>query len=217
MRSALHLPLMGYQEATKTGTLLLIELQRGGRSGAWDELVRRYQPLIMAVAMRSGLQREDAADVAQQTLLEVFTGYTAGRYDRSKGRLRTWILTIVRHRTLDALRARGARPRQAGDATVGAIPSDDDMEHAWDVQQRRQVGEEAIKQLRESERFDRVTLEVFELLVVRAMEPASAARECGLSMEQMYSAKSRVLRALKPILEELTAKYDDDRLDGSLA
>src|SRR5436305_13408180 len=47
----------------------LLERCRDGDSAAWDALVRRYERLVFSVALRNGLSREDAADVAQTTFL----------------------------------------------------------------------------------------------------------------------------------------------------
>jgi Sigma-70 region 2 len=47
----------------------LLSRCRAGDDAAWDQLVGKYERLVFSVALRNGLDREDAADVTQTTFI----------------------------------------------------------------------------------------------------------------------------------------------------
>ncbi len=49
----------------------LLRLAVKGSDEAWAELVRRLNPMIASIARRTGLNRDDAADVSQETWLQL--------------------------------------------------------------------------------------------------------------------------------------------------
>jgi len=79
-----------------------------GDNAAWEDLVRRYQPLVYAVAVRAGLSMEDAADCFQQTWVSL---YRSRRRIHDPSRLSAWLVTTAKR---EALRLR--RRAEKGDA-----------------------------------------------------------------------------------------------------
>jgi len=69
----------------------------------------QYGALAFSVAVRVLGDRQKAEDVVQEAFLKLWTH--ASSFDESKGSLRTWLLTMVRNRAIDALRGRGAHER----------------------------------------------------------------------------------------------------------
>jgi len=70
------------------------------KDAIWREFPGRYQPVLVAFARRFGLTHDQAEDAPQGALLRFVEEYRAGRYERSRGRLRSWIFTIARARIL---------------------------------------------------------------------------------------------------------------------
>lgn len=66
---------------------------REGRSESWDVLVRRYERLVYSVAMRTGLNAADAADVTQSTFIALLESLDSVR-DEEK--LSSWLATVAR-------------------------------------------------------------------------------------------------------------------------
>ncbi|MBO0686877.1 MAG: sigma-70 family RNA polymerase sigma factor, partial [Candidatus Dormibacteraeota bacterium] len=62
-----------------------------------------------------------AEDVVQDCFLKLW--HSAGRFDASRGSLRTWLMTSVRNRSIDYLRGRGAHERQEREIPVEAEAS----------------------------------------------------------------------------------------------
>jgi RNA polymerase sigma factor (sigma-70 family) len=78
----------------------LVKLVREGHDLAFDEVVRRYRPQLVAYAAAI-VPEHHAEDVVQEALTRAHTAL--GRSD-SEMRLRPWLYTIVRNGALNALR-----------------------------------------------------------------------------------------------------------------
>jgi len=85
---------------------LLLARCRAGDPVAWDAIVERYQRLVFTVALRNGLEREDAADITQATFVALL-----GSIDslRDEDRLASWLMAVTRRQ---AWRLATARKRE---------------------------------------------------------------------------------------------------------
>jgi RNA polymerase sigma-70 factor (ECF subfamily) len=93
------------------GAAYLVELlQRvaAGDRAAFAELYDRTSPQLFGVALRILRQKERAEDVLQECFVAVWQ--RAGDYDPAKGAAMTWLMTILRHRAIDAVRRGTRRP-----------------------------------------------------------------------------------------------------------
>ncbi len=79
---------------------------RAGDGESWHELVKRYERLVFSVAMRNGLDREDAADVTQITFEALLNAL--GRL-RDEEQLPYWLMTVARRQ---AWRVRNRQDRE---------------------------------------------------------------------------------------------------------
>jgi DNA-directed RNA polymerase specialized sigma24 family protein len=76
---------------SRTSTTLLEALHDPSDEAAWRRFRTRYEPLLRSYARRVGLFDADAQDVAADTLATFLTAYRAGRYDRTRARLKSWL------------------------------------------------------------------------------------------------------------------------------
>ncbi|MGH2382188.1 MAG: RNA polymerase sigma factor [Candidatus Limnocylindria bacterium] len=91
----------------------LIERVRSGETEALGELYDRHAAAALAVALRVTADRLEAEDVVHDAFVVVWR--KIARFDPERGSLRAWLMTIVRNRAIDRLRAR--RPTiEVGDA-----------------------------------------------------------------------------------------------------
>jgi RNA polymerase sigma-70 factor (ECF subfamily) len=81
----------------------------GGDLDALDELYERYKTMAYSIALRITGDPGQAEDVVQEAFLGAWRN--AGRYVAGKGSVKTWLLSIVHHRAIDAVRRR--RPTDA--------------------------------------------------------------------------------------------------------
>ncbi len=75
--------------------------------------VRRYQGRVFGLAMGMVSDAALAEDIAQETLVRAWRH--APVYDSRRGAVSTWVLTIARNLTIDALRMRRAVPTDPDD------------------------------------------------------------------------------------------------------
>ena len=80
----------------------LMRLVRGGDARAFEVVYDRHAGAAFSLAYRIAGRRALAEDVVQEALLSAWR--TGGRYDRTRGSVRTWLLGIVHNRAIDALR-----------------------------------------------------------------------------------------------------------------
>jgi RNA polymerase sigma-70 factor (ECF subfamily) len=104
------------EERARDGTLMAGV--KGGDLAAMRALYERFGKVIWATAMKVLRDEEDATEVAQEALANVWRG--AGRFDAAKGRLITWVLSITRNAAIDRLRQRGSRERTEEEAARDA-------------------------------------------------------------------------------------------------
>lgn len=191
----------------RTTTALLQQLHDPGDVTAWTEFDARCRPLLVGLGRKLGLRDEDAADAAQETLLRFVGEYRAGRYDRKRGGLRTWLLGIARHCILDQRRRRVARHEDRGQSALDVVCSDEEISQAWDEGHRQLVLQQAVETLRSGSRLDARTIRAFELIALQGRPPDDVARELGMTMNDVYLAKYRSLKRLRGLVARLDARY----------
>lgn len=195
--------------ATRTTTKLLDALRDQANEPVWSHINSRFRPVIAGLARRLGLNQSDADEVAQQTLAEFVRAYREGRYVREKGRLSSWILGIAHHTTLRMIRAgRHADGSRVG--TLSEVPDEPALRTIWTDERDRAILERAFSMLREESEIDERTLNAFELVAVRGVPATEVARQCRMTTDQVYVAKSRVTRKLKTLVEQLTSAFEED-------
>jgi RNA polymerase sigma-70 factor (ECF subfamily) len=160
-------------QSPRSSTLLLLRLSVcPADEAAWGEFVTRYGATIYRWCRRYGLQDTDAQDVTQN----VFAGLLRAvrTFDRSRGRVRTWLFRVVANEVCDWCNSPAHRhERGTGDA------------------RRALASEPAVRELeaRLGDEFDLELLEVAEQGVRLQVKPevwSSYRLRCkeGLSLRQ---------------------------------
>lgn len=99
---------------------------RGGDADAFVRLVRHHQARVYSLALRLTGRREDAEELAQDTLLGL---HGQLRHLESAQHARHWVCRTVTHRAIDLLRRRARRPQtQSAEHLLLAVPVEDDGE-----------------------------------------------------------------------------------------
>jgi RNA polymerase sigma-70 factor (ECF subfamily) len=80
----------------------LMQLMRQGDAQAFEMIYERHKTAAFSLAYRMTGRQGAAEDVVQEAFLSLWR--SGARYDRARGSVRTWILGIVHHRAIDALR-----------------------------------------------------------------------------------------------------------------
>jgi RNA polymerase sigma-70 factor (ECF subfamily) len=95
----------------------VMQLVRRGDARAFEIIYERHSTAAFSLAYRMMGTRGGAEDVTQDAFLSLWR--SGARYDRARGSVRTWVLGIVHHRAIDALRrATVHNRRRAGDEGI---------------------------------------------------------------------------------------------------
>jgi RNA polymerase sigma-70 factor (ECF subfamily) len=194
----------------KTTTLLLADLAASENQESWREFDCRYRPVLTAFARRLGMNDDEAAEVAQETLIRAADAIRRGQYQPQKGRLRSWVIGITKNCIADLHRRRGIRREQRGLSAMEDLPDDHTLSAIWDRECEQSLLAEGLRRVRESTHLGERTLHIFELLVIKEHSPPEVATMLGVSRNEVYLAKHRCLNALKESLEDLREAYEID-------
>ena len=82
----------------------VLALVTDGQLDALQELYDRYRTMAYSIALRITQDAPLAEDVVQDAFLGVWRN--AARYVEGRGSVKTWVLSIVHHRAVDAVRRR---------------------------------------------------------------------------------------------------------------
>jgi RNA polymerase sigma-70 factor (ECF subfamily) len=110
-------------EAGVTDEALLAGMALGDESAA-VAFVRRYQRRVFGLAYSMTSDTRVAEEVAQEALIRVWRH--APVFDPRRGSVTSWVLTITRNLTIDALRMRRSVPTDPDDFAATALIS---LEH----------------------------------------------------------------------------------------
>lgn len=175
---------------------------------AWEAFFRAYWPPLYAWLRRTGSAAAEAQDLVQDLFVEGLDGRLLSGYDRSKGRLRHYLIGCLRHRRQNAQRHERARPDRIRlpvldaegieaclmDSSIG------DPQEAFDREWASQVLTRAIAALQAAiaARGDALSARVLAEWVLSTDRPAAPALAgaLGVTVEDLYTRASRLRRTL---------------------
>lgn len=175
---------------------------------AWAAIVQIYGPLVYYWCRKASLQQADAADVVQ----DVFQGVSAnlGSFERSSvGSFRGWLRVITRNKLADLIRRKTKQPLGIGGTTAhNQLQLSADPAIAFPDESGASIDgcdllHQALEILR-SEIKD-TTWRAFWLTTVASREPQAVATEMGIGVASVYQSKSRAIKRLREILNDLEA------------
>ena len=165
---------------------------------------------MVAFARKLGLSESDASDVAQETIFQFLKEYKEGKYDRERGRLRSWLVGIARFRVAGIYRKKGVSREYRGESAMITLPNDDELSTIWEDQRRTVILQKALEDLRATTKSHDKTIRAFEMLVLNQMPVSAVTDELGMTDQDVYLAKSRTAKRLREIINRLEKVYDED-------
>ena len=105
---------MSSQDTARLADEELMPLVQRGDPRAFELLYDRHGGAAFSLAYRMVGNRVTAEDITQEAFLSIWR--SRQRYESARGSVRTWVLGIVHHRTIDALRRNLVHDRRRTDA-----------------------------------------------------------------------------------------------------
>jgi RNA polymerase sigma-70 factor (ECF subfamily) len=167
-----------------------------GRLEDLDALYERYKTMAYGIARRITADDVLAEDVVQDAFLGVWR--SADRYVAGKGSVRTWLLSIVHHRAIDAIRRRRPATELPEEAEGARTPDALTMPDVWGEvsgQLDRETVAAALAVLPDAQR------EAVELAYFAGLTQTEIAVRTGVPLG---TVKGRVRLALVTLRRELT-------------
>lgn len=117
--------------------LRLLSATAQGDRAAFSQLYEQLGGRLYAVSLQLLRQRDLAEDAVQEAFVRIW--HNAGEYQQDKGAVLTWMISIVRYRALDMLRATKRRKETSKDDEEYDEPVHDRGPHTELFEQRDRV------------------------------------------------------------------------------
>ncbi|CAN5259474.1 sigma-70 family RNA polymerase sigma factor [soil metagenome] len=172
--------------------LELVSRLAAGDEAALAALYDRWSERLYSVALQLVKQPDRAEDVLEETFWQVWRG--AGAYSPARKSVSTWLLTIVRRRSLERLRAR-PRPKDTPLESEYAVP--DEIPRVGPnapAGQHTQMLEKTIRDLPDDQRV------AFELAWFHGLGQAEISDRLG---EPLGAVRTRLRLAMQKLHAEL--------------
>ena len=187
-----------------THVTLISRLQHADDQRDWDEFVTLYRPAIYRFARRHGLQDADAHDATQRVLLSVSQAVQKWEPDAKRGKFRAWLAQITRNAVIN-IATRDTHRRGSGSTSIAelleSIPELSNADNDWLREQQIQRYRGAAEIVRPA--CSQTNWDAFWLTTVQGVSINDTARQLGVSTGVVYAARSRVLKRLRTVIEQI--------------
>jgi len=189
----------------ETRASLLVRIRDPRDGEAWREFAALYEPLIYEFSRKRGLQHADAADLTQIVLHAVTGAIRRLDYDSQRGSFHGWLFAVTRNQLRKFLAHQQREPHGSGDTDVLDLlheqPAPDEEAALWDDEYKRQRFRWACDRVRTE--VEPASWQAFWRTAVDGCPAAEAARELGLSLGAVYTARSRILARIREQIQQL--------------
>jgi len=165
---------------------------------SWTEFSAMYDGMIHSWLRRHGLQEQDADDVRQEVMTNVFRSIGRFEHNGRPGAFRAWLRTV----TSNCLREfwRKNQRRVVGNPDLGELADqlEDDQSRLrlhWNAEHDRYVLDHMLEQL--TGRFSEQSVAAFRRIVLNQEHADQVAADLGIKLGAARMAQHRVLKALK--------------------
>ena len=194
-----------------TRATLLARLKDWQDQSSWQDFFDTYSRLIFTVALKSGLTRDEAQDIVQDTTLSVAKHMPTFVYDPSIGSFKSWLLNVTRWRIRDHLRKKNKWPNLVVEETEGEEetrplerapdPASLDLDALWEAEWQTNLmaaATDKAKRLVAPETF-----QVFDFYVNKDWPPEKVAKTFGVEVSQVYAIKHHINTLIKEEAQRL--------------
>jgi len=164
---------------------------------ALEELYNRYERLLYSFAYRMTQSAQMAEDTVQEVFIKLWKEHAP--YTEDKGKFSSWLLTMTRNTSLDALRKKG-KQQEVGllekDAEKMRVPVNEMPEEMLEWKEKGTVLRQAITKLKEEQRT------IIELFYFHGLSQESISTKLDIPLGTVKSRIRLSLNHLKKHLEK---------------
>lgn len=172
--------------------------QKETASDAVGVLYDRYGRLVFSIALRVTGDTEAAEEITQDVFVRACE--SAGTYRPEVARVSSWLVSIARHRAIDELRRRGARPEK--DSTLWPEDNQPDA-----VEDSAATPEVAVEQSMRETSIRRIIAELppdqRQMLGLAFFQGLTHSQIAVLTNEPLGTVKSRIRLAMQKVRDRL--------------
>ncbi len=182
-----------------TPVSLLQRIQKSPSTEDWAQLAQLCTPLLFHWVRRGKISVDECGDIVQDLLVALMEKLPGWQYDGQQS-FRAWLKTVSLNRCRDYWRKKRPKLMDGAESTWERWSSDNDPADLFAATQfNAYVAGQALEIM--TARFEPQTWQSFMRHVVEGESVASVAREFAMTEGAVYSAKCRVMKALR---EELS-------------
>lgn len=179
---------------------------------AWDQMVRKYFPLVYGWCRRDGLSESDSADVCQDVFKSTLKSIGGFHRSEPSHSFRGWLRRITQRRIIDFRSTMSlVLPANGGNEIHEVIQNLADVEidsgNSTDVLSRFANLQTVLTKV-EIE-FEPLSWQAFVLVVIDQVPAIEVAELLGISRNAVYLAKSRILKRVRALHEHALRSSDD--------
>jgi RNA polymerase sigma-70 factor (ECF subfamily) len=168
-------------------------------SEEWIEVVRGYQPLINKWVMRFDSARNEVADITQDVLITVVRELPKFEHNGRTGAFRNWLRTITINKIRANWKKKNRLPIAQGQEMEQVLNQFADpkgeLAERWNQEHDHHLFGQLLEKVRSE--FNSKTMEVFQRFVLDGEDSKSIAADMGISANQIYKFKHRVIERMK--------------------
>jgi RNA polymerase sigma-70 factor (ECF subfamily) len=182
---------------------LLLRLAQPNDLEAWQEFVAIYEPVVVRLAMRRGMQLSDAQDLCQEVLTRVAKLAETWVPDARRGKFRGWLARVARNLVIDHFRRNQRMPLTTSVEmeVLDGVGSTDPAASQFEFEERKQIFLRAAELAKGQ--FSEPTWQAFWRTSVENRRPLQVAEELQMTTGAVYVARSRVLASIRKIVEQI--------------
>ena len=192
---------MDYETAYTDGEQSALQRIAKGDTGAVEDCLERFGPLVWTLASRWLKNSADAEDATQEIFIELWK--SAGRFDPSKASETTFITMIARRKLIDRTRKSSVSPL-ATSLSLETV----EIPYALDSS-NHEVADEASKAVRCMKKLNHQQQQVMRLSVQEGVSQSQIAKRRSMPLGPVKSFARRALIQLRDCMKR--REGDSDR------
>ena len=181
---------------------------------AWQRFFDLYAGFVFSITRSKGFNDTDAYDIVQMVFADLARNLPTFKYDRAKGRFRSYLSGLVHWRVMDKLKAgkRDADLKAAfWEETKGAAAEDDGFaEREW----KAVAMDHALRRIKSSVRPEHYA--AFVASTVEGQDTETVMKLYNLSRDNLYQIRKRLSERLRKVMSEVLAEMDNPDMPGPL-